>query len=85
MPQDASCVNSLGLSQSQLSAFAFHTRAELAPERIDDACTYLLVSSDVASTIENHIDLPKWALEARAWQLNNRSEIIYVYQRLQAP
>jgi hypothetical protein len=44
-----------------------------------------LVSSDVASTIENHIDLPKWALEARAWQLNNRSEIIYVYQRLQAP
>ena len=85
LPQDASCVNSLGLSQSQLSALAFHTRAELAPERIDDACTYLLVSSDVASTIENHIDLPKWALEARAWQLNNRSEIIYVYQRLQAP
>jgi hypothetical protein len=26
--------------------------------------------------------LPQWALRQQVWQLNDRSEIIYIYQRI---
>lgn len=77
-----SCVRTLGLSQDQLSSLRYHGGLQVKPGNSGEHCPVLLVSSDAASRIGAMIDLPQWALRQQVWQLNNRSEIIYIYQRI---
>jgi 4-amino-4-deoxy-L-arabinose transferase-like glycosyltransferase len=77
-----SCVRTIGLSQDQLSSLRYHGRLQVKPDETGENCSVLLVSSDAASRIGAVIDLPQWALRQQVWQLNKRSEIIYIYQRI---
>ncbi|UFS56899.1 hypothetical protein LN050_03385 [Comamonadaceae bacterium M7527] len=77
-----SCVRTIGLSQDQLSSLRYHGRLEVKPGNSGENCSVLLVSSDAVSRIGAIVDLPQWALRQQVWQLNNRSEKIYIYQRI---
>ena len=76
------CVNTIGLSQAQLSAVQSHLSVKVVPEQLSNDCDALLVTSDASGNLGDKINLPNWALQARLWQWNNRSQIVYVYQRL---
>jgi 4-amino-4-deoxy-L-arabinose transferase-like glycosyltransferase len=76
------CVNTIGLSQAQLSAVQSHLSVKVVPEQLSNDCDALLVTSDASGNLGDRINLPNWALQARLWQWNNRSQIVYVYQRL---
>jgi len=79
---NAQCVRTIGLKQDQLTSFAYHGRLQVRPDASGQDCDFLLVSSAAYASIDNVISLPQWALLKQVWQLNERSEIIYIYQRI---
>jgi 4-amino-4-deoxy-L-arabinose transferase-like glycosyltransferase len=76
------CVRTVGLSQDQLTSLAYHGKLSIQPNESGNDCGYLLISSDAVARIGALVDLPQWALRQQVWQLNDRSEIIYIYQRI---
>jgi hypothetical protein len=79
---NAQCVRTIGLKQDQLTSLAYHGRLQVRPDASGQDCDFLLVSSAAYASIDNVISLPQWALLKQVWQLNERSEIIYIYQRI---
>ena len=79
---NAQCVRTIGLKQDQLTSLAYHGRLQVRPDAWGQDCDFLLVSSAAYASIDNVISLPQWALLKQVWQLNERSEIIYIYQRI---
>ncbi|MEZ7834288.1 MAG: hypothetical protein QMB32_02515 [Burkholderiaceae bacterium] len=79
---NAQCVRTIGLKQDQLTSLAYHGRLQVRPDTSGQDCDFLLVSSAAYASIDNVISLPQWALLKQVWQLNERSEIIYIYQRI---
>ncbi|ESS14543.1 hypothetical protein MOLA814_00102 [Betaproteobacteria bacterium MOLA814] len=79
---NAQCVRTIGLKQDQLTSLAYHGRLQVHPDASGQDCDFLLVSSAAYASIDNVISLPQWALLKQVWQLNERSEIIYIYQRI---
>jgi len=79
---NAQCVRTIGLKQDQLTSLAYHGRLQVRPDASGQDCDFLLVSSAAYASIDNVISMPQWALLKQVWQLNERSEIIYIYQRI---
>ena len=79
---NAQCVRTIGLKQDQLTSLGYHGRLQVRPDASGQDCDFLLVSSAAYASIDNVISLPQWALLKQVWQLNERSEIIYIYQRI---
>ena len=79
---NAQCVRTIGLKQDQLTSLAYHGRLQVRPDASGQNCDFLLVSSAAYASIDNVISMPQWALLKQVWQLNERSEIIYIYQRI---
>jgi hypothetical protein len=82
MVESKTCITSLGLSQSQLSALQTHVAGRIVPEQTDEPCDYLLMTSDRHNGDGHHTNVPGWFLKGSVWQWNNRGQVIYVYQRL---
>ncbi|MEZ7814528.1 MAG: hypothetical protein QMB19_02070 [Burkholderiaceae bacterium] len=76
------CVRTIGLTQDQLTSLEYHGRLQVRPDASGQDCGFLLVSSAAYASIDNVISLPQWALLKQVWQLNKRSETIYIYQRI---
>ena len=76
------CVRTIGLTQDQLTSLEYHGRLQVRPDASGQDCGFLLVSSDAYASIDHVISLPQWALLKQVWQLNKRSEVIYIYQRI---
>ena len=76
------CVRTIGLTQDQLTSLRYHGRLQVKPDESGQDCPKLLVSSNTVERIGAIIDLPQWALRQQVWQVNNRSETIYIYQRI---
>ena len=76
------CVRTIGLTQDQLTSLEYHGRLQVRPDASGQDCGFLLVSSAAYASIDNVISMPQWALLKQVWQLNERSEIIYIYQRI---
>ena len=80
--ESKTCITSLGLSQSQLSALQTHVAGRIVPEQTDAPCDYLLMTSDRHNLNGHHTDVQGWFLKGSVWQWNNRGQVIYVYQKL---
>ncbi len=76
------CVRTIGLTQDQLTSLEYHGRLQVRPDASGQDCGFLLVSSDAYASIDHVISLPQWALLKQVWQVNKRSEVIYIYQRI---
>ena len=70
------------MTQDQLTSLEYHGRLQVRPDASGQDCGFLLVSSDAYASIDHVISLPQWALLKQVWQVNKRSEVIYIYQRI---
>jgi 4-amino-4-deoxy-L-arabinose transferase-like glycosyltransferase len=79
-----SCVLVDGLSQAQIAALK--QQGGLSLTRLNDpagsACKSLVVSPEAQPTLDERVDLTRWAFRARVSRLSDRKESLLLYQRV---
>ena len=83
--QTPTCVESHGLSRSQIAAFQYHAKLKLKPAGTTAACPWLLVDDDAAGTLAASVDLTQWRLHSTVSRPSDRDEDVLLYQRATPP
>jgi 4-amino-4-deoxy-L-arabinose transferase-like glycosyltransferase len=77
------CVQELGLSRAQLTAFMYHGAMDLRAED-DDECPWLLIAAPLEPAAHVALDMKRWHLLANVRRPSDRDENVLVYRRVGA-
>ena len=80
MRQPPSCVETYGLSRSQVAAFKFHGNLALRPMAPQAACPWLIVDKNAISPLAP-VDRTQWTLPSLMRHPADRNENLLIYQR----
>ena len=76
------CVEELGLSRSQLTAFMYHGKMDLRPATREGACPWLLVGAPYRAAASIAIDMRRWREVANIRRPSDSNENVLVYRKV---
>jgi hypothetical protein len=79
-----SCIETAGLSRSQLAAFQFHGHLVLKPAGSSGTCPWLIVDKDSVNRSLADLNLASWHLHSSIRHASDHNEDIVLYQRAPA-
>ncbi|HEY0201376.1 MAG TPA: hypothetical protein VGC24_06760, partial [Burkholderiaceae bacterium] len=82
-PQQPTCLQTLGLSRSQVAAFAYHGDLRLEPASKQANCPWLVADSDALPALPIVINARQWVQRADLRRPTDRSERVVIFQRVQ--
>jgi hypothetical protein len=80
-PTASGCVEELGLSRAQLTAFMYHGGMDLRHAAYEPQCPWLLVAAPLQPAAHVSLDLKDWRLVANVRRPSDRDENVLVYRR----
>ncbi len=81
LPKDPVCVSTLGLSRSQIAAFAFHGHLKLKPAATSSNCPWLIANGETPSTTAGFIPNKPWQQRAAIYHPADPKEKLYLFER----
>ena len=79
--KDAQCVQTQGLSRSQLAALKFHGALNLATTDSPNPCPWLIVDKRNLATLDVSAKSPRWVLEAAVQHPSDPAEALLLFRR----
>ena len=78
------CVEELGLSRAQVTAFVYHAHMDLRPAAPEANCPWLLLAAPIEPAAHVSIEMARWALVSNVRRPSDRDENVSVYRKVPA-
>lgn len=76
------CVEELGLTRAQVTAFIYDGHMDLRPADVDPSCPWLLIAAPEQAAANISIDLRHWREVAHVRRPSDKDESVIVYRRV---
>jgi 4-amino-4-deoxy-L-arabinose transferase-like glycosyltransferase len=77
------CVEELGLTRAQVTAFMYHGRMDLRHAGVEPTCPWLLIAAPSQAAANIEIDLRHWREVAHVRRPSDKDENVAVYRRVE--